>query len=66
MLQREEMRERGEPLPLPLAFQYFNIMIWRPSDLYLVIIYSLASKCKDFKLRGFQSHKTAEKKATQI
>ena len=43
-------------LPLPLAFQYFIVMIWRACDLNLVLISLLASKCQDFKLRGVQFH----------
>jgi hypothetical protein len=46
--------ERGGPLPL--AFQYLILMIKRPCDLNLAMIYSLASKCQQFKLRGFQFH----------
>ena len=30
-------------------FQYLILMIWRPCDLNLVMISSLASKCQDFK-----------------
>ena len=41
------MKEEVEPLPL--AFQYLILMLWRPCDLNLVMIYSLASKCQDFK-----------------
>ena len=52
MLQRAGMREGGEPLPL--AFQYLIPMIWRPCDLNLVMISSMASKCQDFKHRGLQ------------
>ena len=47
MFKRAGMREGGEPLPL--AFQYLILMIWRPCDLNLVMISSLASKCQDFK-----------------
>ena len=54
MFQRAGMREGGEPLPL--AFQYLILMIWRPCDLNLVMISSLASKCQHFKLRGLQFH----------
>ena len=54
MFQRVGMREGG--LPLPLTFQYLIFMIWRPSDLNLVMISSLASKCQHFKLRGLQFH----------
>ena len=35
--------------PLPLAFQYLILMLWRPCDLNLAMISSLASKCQDFK-----------------
>ena len=35
--------------PLSLAFKYLILMIWRPCDLNLVMISSLASKCQDFK-----------------
>ena len=42
------MREGGKPLPL--AFQYLIFMVERPCDLNLVMISSLASKCKDFKV----------------
>ena len=38
------------------VFQYLIFMIWRPCDLNLVMISSLASKCQDFKLRGLQFH----------
>ena len=48
------MREGGRPLPL--AFQYLIFMIYRPCDLNLVMISSLASKCQHFKLKGFQFH----------
>ena len=48
MLQRAGMREGGKPLPL--AFQHLILMIWRPCDLNLVMISSLASKCQDFKV----------------
>ena len=51
---RGGMREGG--LPLPLTFQYLIFEIWRPSDLNLVMISSLASKCQHFKLRGLQFH----------
>jgi hypothetical protein len=54
IFQRAEMREGG--LPLPLAFQYLILMIWRPPDLNLVMISSLASKCQHFKLRGLKFH----------
>jgi hypothetical protein len=54
MLWRVGMRKRG--VPLPLAFQYLILMIWRPWDLNFVMICSLASKCKHFKLRGLQFH----------
>ena len=42
------MRERG--LPLPLAFQYLIFMIWRACDSNLVMISSLASKYRVFKV----------------
>ena len=42
IFRRAEMREGG--LPLPLAFQYLILMIWRACDLNLVILSSLASK----------------------
>ena len=42
---RAGMREGGKPLPL--AFQYLILMIWRPCDLNLVMISSLASKYLD-------------------
>ena len=48
MFQWAGMREGGEPLPL--AFQYLILMIWRHCDLNLVMISSLASKCQDFKV----------------
>ena len=65
MLQRAGMREGGEPLPP--AFQHLILMIWRPCDLNLVIISSLASKCQHFKLRGLQLlHKVDEKRAFQL
>ena len=54
IFRRAGMREGG--LPLPLTFQYLIFMIWRPSDLNLVMISSLASKCQHFKLRGLQFH----------
>ena len=54
IFQRAGMREGGEPLPL--AFQYLILMIWRPYDLNLVMISPLASKCQHFKLRGLQFH----------
>ena len=54
IFQRAGMKEGG--LPLPLTFQYLIFMIWRPSDLNLVMISSLASKCQHFKLRGLQFH----------
>ena len=47
MFQRAGMREGGEPLPL--AFQYLILMIWRPCDLNLVMISSVSPKCQDFK-----------------
>ena len=39
------MREGG--LPLPLAFQYLILMIWRAFDLSLVMISSLPSKANN-------------------
>ena len=54
MFQWAGMRERGEPLPL--AFQYLILIIWRPCDLNLVMISSLASKCQDFKPSCLQFH----------
>ena len=54
IFRRAGMRKGG--LPLPLAFQYLILMIWRPSVLNLVTISSLASKCQHFKLRGLQFH----------
>ena len=42
------MKEGVEPLPL--AFQYLILKLWRPCDLNLVMISSLASKCQDFKV----------------
>ena len=54
MLQRAGMREGGKPLPL--AFQYLILMVWRPCDLNLIMISLLASKCQHFKLRGLQFH----------
>ena len=48
MFQRVGMREGG--MPLPLAFQYLILMIWRPCDLTLVMISSVASKYQDFKV----------------
>ena len=54
MFQRVGMREGGEPLPQ--AFPYLILMIWRPCDLNLVIISSLAAKCQDFEIRGLQFH----------
>ena len=48
LFQGAGMKEGGEPLPL--AFQYLILMIWRHCDLNLVIISSLASKCQDFKV----------------
>ena len=52
IFRRAGMREGG--LPLPLAFQYLILMIWRACDLNLVMISLLASKCQDFKLRGLK------------
>ena len=54
MFQRAGMREGGEPLPQ--AFKYLILMIYRPWDLNLVIISSLAAKCQDFEIRGLQFH----------
>ena len=54
MFQRVGMKEGGEPLPQ--AFQYLILMIYRPCDLNLVIISSLAAKCQDFEIRGLQFH----------
>ena len=48
------MKEGG--LPLPLAFQYLILMIWRACDLDLVMISLQASKSQDFKLRGLKFH----------
>ena len=48
------MREGRKPLPL--AFQYLILKIWRPCDLNLAMISSLALKCQHFKLRGLQFH----------
>ena len=45
------MRVGGKPLPL--AFQYLIFMGYRPCDLNLVMISSLASKCQDFKVEMF-------------
>ena len=53
-LQRAGMREGGKPVPL--LFQHLILMIGRPFDLNLVMIFSLASKCQHFKLRGLQFH----------
>ena len=50
------MREGGKPLPL--AFQYWILMVQRLCDLNLVMISSLATKCQHFKL---SLHKVAEK-----
>ena len=52
--QRLGMRKGGEPLPQ--AFQYLILMIYRPCDLNLVIIALLAAKCQDFEIRGLQFH----------
>ena len=54
IFRRAGMREGG--LPLPLAFQYLILMIWRVCDLDLAMISLLASKWQDFKLRGLQFH----------
>ena len=48
MFQRVGMSE-GE-IPLPLAFQYLILMVWRHFDLNFIIISLLASKCQDFKV----------------
>ena len=48
IFQRAGMREGG--LPLPLAFQYLILLIWRPYDLNLVMISWLTSKCQHFKV----------------
>ena len=48
MFQRVGLREGGKPLPI--AFQYLILMIWRPCDLNLVMISSLASKYQHFKV----------------
>ena len=48
MFQRAGMKEGGEPHQV--AFQYLILMVWRPCDLNLVMISSLASKCQDFKV----------------
>ena len=50
MFQGAGMKEGGEPLPQ--ALQYLILMIYRPCDLNLVIISSLAAKCQDFEIRG--------------
>ena len=47
MFQWAGMR-KGEK-PLPLAFRYLILMIWRPCDFNLVMISSLVSKWQDFK-----------------
>ena len=47
MFLRAGMRERGKLLPL--TFQYLIFMVQRPCDLNLVLMFSLASKCQDFK-----------------
>ena len=52
MFQRAVMRDGW--LPLPLAFQYLILLIWRDCDLNLVMISLLTSKCQDIKLRGLQ------------
>ena len=51
MFQRVGMREGG--IPLPLAFQYFILMIWRPCDLNMVMMTSLASKCLTSKCKDY-------------
>ena len=42
--------QEWEREPLPLAFQYLILMVWRHFDLNLVIISLLASKCQGFKV----------------
>ena len=54
IFQRVGRREGGGPLPL--GCQYLILMTWRPWDLNLVVISSLASKCQHFKHGGFQFH----------
>ena len=54
MFWRAGMREGGKPLPL--AFQYLIFMVWRPCDLNLAMVSSLATKCQHFKLGGLQFH----------
>ena len=55
MCQWAGMREGG--VSLPLAFQYLILLIWRPWNLNLVMISSLASKFHDLKLEClFFSH----------
>ena len=70
MFQRAGWNEEGrkEGLPLPPAFQYLIILVWRACDLNLVIMSSLAWKCQDFKLRSslISIHKTTEKRAPQL
>ena len=48
MFQGVGMKKGGEPLPL--AFQYLILMIWKHCYLNLVMIPLLASKCQDFKV----------------
>ena len=48
MFQRVGMREGG--LPLPLAFQYLILVIWRACDLNLAVISSLALKLQVLKV----------------
>ena len=48
MFWRAGMREGG--MPLPLAFQYLIFMVYRPCNLNLVMVSSLAAKCQDFKV----------------
>jgi hypothetical protein len=60
MIQRVGMRGGGGSL-IP-AFQYLIHMVWRPCDLSLVMISSLASKCQDCKL--FTLSPTGYKKRT--
>ena len=43
-------RDRNVCPGCPLAFWYLIPMIWRPCDLNLVMISSVASKCQDFKV----------------
>jgi hypothetical protein len=54
MFQRAGMREGREPLPQ--AFQYLILRIYRPCDLNLVNISSLPAKCQDIEIRDLQFH----------